>query len=139
MGRMPSTSPVPPLTKDIAGLAALFTTSGAIHFVRPEVYESIVPKPLHDRKRELVYVSGAVELLCALGLLSPRTRKVAGLASAALLVAVFPANVQMAIDHGRRAQRKGTPQSAAFFAGTLARLPLQWPMVRTALKAAGRR
>ncbi len=62
----------------------------------------------------------------------------AGWGSAALLVGVFPANVQMSVDHGRRAARRGDTPSRATFAATLARLPLQWPMVRTALRAAGR-
>ena len=53
-------------------------------------------------------------------------------------LAVFPANVQMSIDQGRRADRKGDPASRASFAATLARLPLQVPLIRTALRAAGR-
>ena len=128
----------PPLDKATVGLATLFATSGVIHLVRPQVFESIIPKPLVGYRRELVYASGVAEIACAAGLLHPSTRKAAGLASAALLVAVFPANVQMSASQGRRAQRKGTPQAQAFFAGTLARLPLQWPLIRTALRAAGR-
>lgn len=128
----------PPLDKATTGLAALFATSGVIHLVRPQVFESIVPKPLDGYRRELVHVSGVAEIVCAAGLLHPSTRRVAGLASAALLVAVFPANVQMSASYGRRAQRRGTPAAQATFAGTLARLPLQWPLIRTALRAAGR-
>ena len=48
----------------------------------------------------------------------PATRPAAGWASAALLVGVFPANVQMSLDRGRRAQRKRTPQAVGVFAGT---------------------
>lgn len=131
-------SPAPALDKPTVGLAALFATSGVIHMVRPQVFESIIPKPLVGYRRELVYASGVAEIACAAGLLHPATRKAAGLASAALLVAVFPANVQMSATHGARAQRKGTTESKAMFAGTLARLPLQWPLIRTALRAAGR-
>ncbi|CAM3993190.1 DoxX family protein [Janibacter anophelis] len=118
------------------GLAVLLIGAGAMHLVRPEVYEPIIPAPLRGRARELVLASGAVEIACGAGLLVPVTRSAAGWASVALLAGVFPANVQMTIDHGRRAQRKGTPQAAGFFAGTLARLPLQWPLIRTALRAA---
>jgi uncharacterized membrane protein len=125
------------LTRDVAGLAALLATSGVVHLVRPQVYEGIVPHVLPNR-RALVYVSGVAELLCAAGLLVPATRKPAGLASAALLLAVFPANVQMSIDQGRRADRKGDPASRASFAASVARLPLQIPLIRTALRAAGR-
>ena len=126
-----------PLSRDVAGLAALLATSGVVHLVRPEVYEGIVPHVLPHR-RGLVYASGVAELLCAAGLLVPSTRRPAGWASAALLVAVFPANVQMSIDRGRRAERKGDAASRASFVATLGRLPLQWPLVRTALRAAGR-
>jgi uncharacterized membrane protein len=125
------------LTRDVAGLAALLATSGVVHLVRPQVYEGMVPHVLPNR-RALVYVSGVAELLCAAGLLVPATRKPAGLASAALLLAVFPANVQMSIDQGRRADRKGDPASRASFAASVARLPLQIPLIRTALRAAGR-
>lgn len=128
----------PPLDKATVGLATLFATSGVIHLVRPQVFESIIPKQLAGYRRELVYASGVAEIACAAGLLHPSTRKAAGLASAALLVAVFPANVQMSASQGRRAQRRGTTKDKAFFAGTMARLPLQWPLIRTALRAAGR-
>jgi uncharacterized membrane protein len=135
MGAMPRT--VAPLTKDIAALAALFITSGTTHLVKPAVFEPLVPNSL-PRRRELIYVSGVAELVCAAGLLHPRTRRYAGLASAALLLAILPGNVQMSASYGKRAQRKGTLVAQAAFAGTLARLPLQLPLVRTALKAAGR-
>ena len=128
---------VPPLSRDIAGLATILATSGVIHLVRPEVYEGIVPHVL-PHKRLLVHASGVLEIACAAGLLHPATRRVAGWGSAALLVGVFPANVQMSVDQGRRAARRGDTSSRATFAATLARLPLQWPMVRTALRAAGR-
>ena len=91
--------------------------------MKPEPFEQIVPKPL-PRKKELVYVSGVAELACAAGLLHPRTRRPAGLASAGLLVAVFPANVQMALD----LHRKGSPDGAEAIA--FARLPLQIPLIR---------
>jgi len=125
------------LPRDVAGLAALLATSGVVHLVRPQVYEGIVPHVLPNR-RALVYVSGVAELLCAAGLLLPATRRPAGIASAALLLVVFPANVQMSIDQGRRADRKGDTASRASFAASLARLPLQIPLIRTALRAAGR-
>jgi uncharacterized membrane protein len=128
---------VAPLTRDIAGLVALFATSGTTHLVKPGVFEPLVPRVL-PRRRDLVYASGVAELACAAGLLHPMTRRWAGWASAAVLVAVFPGNVQMSVTHGRRAARKGTPGARAAFAGTVARLPVQWPLIRAALRAAGR-
>jgi uncharacterized membrane protein len=130
-------SSTPPLTKDIVGLAGLFLTSGTTHLVKPEVFEPLVPSQL-PRRRGIIYASGVAELVCAAGLLHPRTRRYAGWASAALLVGILPGNVQMSANYGKRAARRGTTGSQAAFAGTLARLPLQLPLIRTALKAAGR-
>jgi uncharacterized membrane protein len=117
-----------PLTRDIKALSGIFAISGALHLAKPEVYEPIVPSlvPAH---REVVLASGVAELLCAAGLLHPRTRRVAGWASAALLLAVYPANIKMANDV-KDSRRTGL-KTAAF-----ARLPLQLPMIRTALRAA---
>ena len=123
------------LTKDLKGLAVLFAISGSLHLVRPQVFETIVPRRL-PAPRGLVYASGVAELACAVGLVHPRTRAAAGWASAALLVGIFPANVQMAVTEGRRAGR-GTG-SPARRAATLVRLPLQIPLIRTALKATAR-
>ena len=130
-------SSTPPLTKDIVGLAGLFLTSGTTHLVKPEVFEPLVPNQL-PRRRGIIYASGVAELVCAAGLLHPRTRRYAGWASAALLVGILPGNVQMSANYGKRAARKGTTGAQAAFAGTLARLPLQLPLIRTALRAAGR-
>ncbi|MGZ4696831.1 MAG: DoxX family protein [Oryzihumus sp.] len=126
-----------PLTRDLKGLAALFTTSGVLHLVRPQPFEAITPRRLPAR-RGLVYASGVAEIACAAGLLHPRTRRLAGWASAALLVAVFPGNIQMAVDETRRVERRlgsGRPANRRRQLATIARLPLQLPMVRTALKA----
>lgn len=124
---MTTTRPTP-VTKDIQGLAGILAVSGVIHLVKPEVYEPLMPKivPAH---REVILASGVLELACAAGLLHPRTRKVAGWASAALLLAVYPANFKMAND--LKSSRKTGLKTAAF-----ARLPLQLPMIRTAVKAA---
>jgi uncharacterized membrane protein len=129
-------TPVPPLTRDVAGLALLLATSGVTHLVRPQVFDGMVPHVLPNR-RAVVTVSGVAELVCAVGLVVPRTRRAAGWASAVLLVAVFPANVQMSLDQGRAAERRGDPASRARFVATLARLPLQLPLIRSALRAAG--
>lgn len=128
---------VAPLGRDGLGLAGIFATSGVLHLVRPQVFEGIIPRAL-PAPRTLVYASGVAELLCAAGLLYPPTRRFAGPASAALLVAVFPANIQMSADVGKLAERKRTAGTRAAFVGTLARLPLQWPMIRTAWRVGGR-
>jgi uncharacterized membrane protein len=116
-----------PLTRDLKVLAGAFVTSGVVHLVRPETFEPIMPKvvPAH---REVIYASGIAELLCAAGLLHPRTRKLAGWGSLAVLLAVYPANFKMAGD----ALQTHDPKLKA---AALARLPLQLPMIRAALRA----
>lgn len=75
-------------------LSVLFITAGVLHFVTPERFLSIVPPSL-PAPPLLVAISGAAELLGGIGLLVPRTRRVAGWGLILLLIAVFPANVQM--------------------------------------------
>jgi uncharacterized membrane protein len=116
------------ISKDVKGLASIFVTSGVVHLVKPSVYRPLMPRAL-PAHREIIYVSGVAELVCAAGLLIPRTRPLAGWASAALLVAVFPANLKMARDSTRTT-------NTAFKVAAFARLPLQLPMIRTALRAA---
>jgi uncharacterized membrane protein len=94
-----------------------FILAGALHFVRPRVYASIVPDylPAH---RELVYASGVAEALGGALLLHPRTRGLAGRLLVATLVAIFPANVWM-VQHPERYRVPGGR------AALVARLPLQ--------------
>jgi len=121
-------TPTPGIAKDVTALAGVFAVSGTLHLVRPEVYEPLMPD-LVPAQREVIYASGVAELLCAAGLLHPRTRKVAGWASAALLLAVYPANLKMAGDAARS-------RSTRFKTIAYGRLPLQIPLVRIALRAA---
>lgn len=111
-----------------------FAVSGVIHLVRPAVFEPIVPKPLRGRGRELVVASGIAELACAAGLLRASTRPAAGLASTAVLLAIWPANAQMSVDLGRCALRKRDAKSAVTFVVSVARLPLQIPLIKAALR-----
>ena len=76
--------------------AALFLTSGTLHFVRPALFRAIVP-PAFGHAAELVAVSGAAEIAGGLGLLVKPTRRAAGYGLVALLVAVWPANIYMAV------------------------------------------
>src|SRR6476646_4058642 len=114
--------------RDVQALAGIFAVSGVIHLVRPETYEPLMPEvvPAH---REVILASGVAELACAAGLLHPRTRRLAGWASAALLLGVFPGNIKMAVDAMKT-------RNQTFKAVALARLPLQLPMIRAALKVA---
>ena len=78
------------------GLAAFFINVGVDHFVNPEFYLSIMPPafPLHA---EAVYVSGFFEVMGGVCVLIPRLRVIAGWGLVALLVAVYPANIYMAL------------------------------------------
>lgn len=110
-------------------LAGLLAGMGAAHFASPHPFTRIIPKSLPNPEL-LVAVSGAAELACAAMVAHPRTRRFGGWASAALFVAVFPANVQMALDSGRG--------SSTYQAVTWARLPLQIPLVWWAATVARR-
>lgn len=99
-------------------LGALFAFAGTMHFVIPEQYVGIMP-PALPWHRELVYLSGALEIAGGIGLLVPRTRRAAGIGLVLLLIAVWPANLQMLLN----ARAAGAP--AASQSALLLRLPLQ--------------
>ncbi len=117
---MPAAPTRPPIT-----LAALLMGMGILHLAMPGLFERLVPRWLGPA-RLWVAVSGAAELVCGAGLLPTRTRRIAAWGAAATLVAVFPGNVQMALD-------AGSPKSMSTLALWL-RLPLQIPLVTWALR-----
>ncbi|WP_205708156.1 hypothetical protein, partial [Kineococcus vitellinus] len=82
-------------------LAALLAGAGTAHLVRPGGFDAIVPRALPGPARWWTTGSGVVELVLAAGLALPPTRRAAGAAAAAFLVAVWPANAQMAADAWR--------------------------------------
>lgn len=73
-----------------------YVFAGVMHFVVPELYVQIVP-PVLPGRLALVYVSGLAEMVLGLGLLFERTRRIAAWGIVALLIAIFPANVYMAV------------------------------------------
>ncbi len=79
-------------------LAMAMTAVGILHFTSPEPFVGIVPAAL-PAPLALVYVSGAAEIAGGVGLLIPALRRAAGIGLIALYIAVFPANINMAI-HG---------------------------------------
>ena len=82
------------LSQILIGLA--FIGTGVMHFVRPKPFAAIVP-PMLPAPLLLVYLSGVAEVLGGLGFLFPQTRYTAGIGLILLLIAVFPANVYMAL------------------------------------------
>ena len=119
---------MPPMRRQIP-LAAFYLFGGALHFLRPAMYEAIVPRSL-PAKREIVYASGAAELAGAAGVLHPSTRRAAGWWLIATLVAIFPANVQMAVNAERY---RSIPEPLLWL-----RLPLQALFVLWTWRAAVR-
>jgi uncharacterized membrane protein len=109
-------------------LSALLGLAGVTHFTRPKYYDAIVPRSLPGTPRQWTYVSGAAELALATAVAAPRTRKLGSVLAAAFFVAVFPANVKMALDF-----RSKSPKARALAYG---RLPLQIPLVAWAWKVA---
>ena len=84
---------------DLRGLFAIagglfFTYAGILHFTDTSWFEPIVP-PILGSAIFWVLVSGAVEIVVGISLILPRTRKLGGYASAALLVMLYPANLYM--------------------------------------------
>jgi uncharacterized membrane protein len=102
------------------GLAAMFTLTGVVHFVgkRQELI-AMVP-PALPAPELLVTVTGVLELAGAVGLLLPRTAPWAAGALAALLVAMFPANVHAALEGFGTPLPARTLMQLVFLAATIA-------------------
>jgi len=111
-----------------AVLGITFLVTGALHFLRPRIYEAMMPRylPAH---REMVDASGMAELAGGAGVLAGR--RLAGWWLIATLIAIFPANVEMAV-HAERFRRVPEPL-------LWARLPVQGLLIAWAYRAAIRR
>lgn len=107
-------------------VAAMLMGVGTVHFLAPKPFDDIVPAELPGDARFYTYASGVAEIAVGALLVPRRTRRLAALAAVALFVSVFPANVNMV----RLWWGKPWPMRVA----ALARLPLQIPMITTALK-----
>jgi uncharacterized membrane protein len=107
-------------------VAGMFAVSGTVHMVRPGVFTPMIPGWL-PAATGLVYASGVAELACAAGLI--RRDPWAGPASAAVLLAVFPGNIQVAIDVWG-----DQDATAGMRTAVLVRLPLQLPMIWAVLQ-----
>lgn len=103
-------------------LAAIFVGAGLLHLSRPDLYRPIMPRwlPAHD---PLILFSGVAQILGGLGLLLRRTCRAAAWGLILLLIAVFPANIEML----RSYQSRGVP----FWKEALLwlRLPLQAALI----------
>jgi len=107
-------------------VAAMLMGIGTVHFLAPKPFDTIVPAELPGSARFYTYASGVVEIATGALLVPRRTRRLAALAAVALYIGVFPANINQV----RLFWDKPWPVRAL----SLARLPLQIPMITTALK-----
>jgi uncharacterized membrane protein len=112
-------------------LAGFLLVAGLAHFVVPRTYQRIVPGLLAD-PAFWVRWSGVAEIGCAGLVAYAKTRRLGGWLALLLFVAVFPANVKMALDGGIAGA--GFPLGSPVVAW--ARLPLQVPLVVWALRVA---
>lgn len=78
--------------------AGFFMFAGVMHFMAPDDYVRIVPRWVPDPEL-MVLLSGIAEIAGGAGLLAARTRRIAGAGLILLLVAVFPANIEMLRQH----------------------------------------
>ena len=111
-------------------LTALLAGAGVTHFLKPGFYDPIVPHALPGPARAWTYLSGVAEIGVAAAVAYPATRKHGALAALALFLAVYPANIQMAVD------AKGVGGKVIAYG----RLPLQLPLFAwawTVSRAAG--
>jgi uncharacterized membrane protein len=103
-------------------LAVCLLLSGLLHFLTPEPFIKIVPDAL-AYPHSLVYISGLLEIIFAIGLLIPNVSRVAAWGLVVLFIAVYPANLNMAVN---QIQLDGIPNSPWFQAF---RLPFQFVLM----------
>ena len=103
-------------------LTIFMVASGLNHFRAPAVYSGMMPQVL-PWPLALVYISGVAEIAGGLGLVLPATRRLAAWGLVVLLLAIFPANLNMAINHLPLGDRVLSPLALWL------RLPLQLPLI----------
>jgi uncharacterized membrane protein len=114
------------MTLATRALAAMLLIAGIAHFISPKSLDAIVPAFLPGSPRLWTYLSGVAEIAIGLALLAPLSMKIgtisirllAAYAALFLFIAVYPANIKMAIDWRDR------PMPYPLIA--IARLPLQF-------------
>jgi uncharacterized membrane protein len=107
-------------------MGAVLVGMGVLHFVAPKPFDTIVPVELPGSQRFYTYASGVAEVATGALVLAPRTRRLGALAAVALYIAVLPGNINMV--------RLWWDKPLHMKIGAIARVPLQIPMVMSALK-----
>lgn len=101
-------------------MAAFYIVAGVNHFINPGFYKKIMP-PLLPGHYFIIYFTGVCEIVFGLLLLSKQTRKPAAWCIIVLLVAVFPANIQMMLNY--------RDQQSPYLWVAILRLPLQFLLI----------
>ncbi|NIJ53099.1 DoxX family protein [Dyadobacter arcticus] len=101
-------------------MASLYMLAGTMHFIRPKTFLRIMPHYM-PHPLQLVYLSGFCEIIFGLMLIIPNTRHFGAWLIIALLIAVFPANIQMTIDFYHHKN--------PYLWVTILRLPLQFVLI----------
>jgi uncharacterized membrane protein len=78
--------------------AAIFIFAGFNHFYNPDFYLRIMP-PYLPWPSALHLIAGIFEVVLGVMLLTPRFQRLAAWGLIALLLAVYPANIHMAVNH----------------------------------------
>ena len=86
-------------TLSIILMTLFYIMAGTNHFINPDWYVRIVP-PILPFKTAIVYISGILEIILGSLLIFPKTRFIAGWGLIILLVAVYPANIYVALTNG---------------------------------------
>jgi uncharacterized membrane protein len=104
-------------------ISGLFVITGVLHFVKPAVFVRIMPEyiPYH---LAMVYISGVAEIFGAVGILFPKIQVWAGWGLILLLIAVFPANINMTVEAVHRSGYRSW-----YTIATILRLPLQLVLI----------
>ena len=101
-------------------MSMLYAAAGIYHFVNPRMYLKMMPKylPWH---LALVYLSGVLEIALGLLLIPEATRPFAAWGIIVMLLAIFPANIQMTVNFSKKRNR--------WFWISVIRLPLQFVLI----------
>jgi len=110
--------------------ALFFFGAGILHFVQDDAFAAIVP-PLLPFPKLIVWVTGVMELIFAVGLILPKYRKLSGFWLAPYLLAVLPANIYMAMYNIPMGETSASPTAL------WVRVALQFPLIALILWASG--
>lgn len=121
-----------PRTRAKVGLSLLFLITASGHFTQTAAMARMLP-PWVPSRVEIIYVTGVLELLGAIGIWVPGVAKLTGLCLILMLVGVFPSNVYAALN---RVPYGGHGNGPVYL---LVRLPFQVMLIVWVYKATGQR